>query len=74
MVSQVRAIARSWRQILSMLGISEDEIDLSEEVLCEEEKCFMVLEKWLETSKVSLEMLKSLLTSLGFMVVTAGEH
>lgn len=71
-VSQVKDIAVKWPQIISILGIAaEDVFKVKDEILCQEEKCFMVLEKWVMSTTVTFAMLIDLLITMGFKI-TAG--
>ncbi|XP_052077930.1 polycystic kidney disease protein 1-like 2 [Mytilus californianus] len=70
MISQIKEVARKWKQIANMLGMIDTDMFTSEdEVLCQEEKCFMVLEKWLQQSTVTFRMLISLLCSLNLKAI-----
>lgn len=69
MVSKLREVAICWRKMAQLLNIAEEEIDQSADVLCQEEKCFMVFKKWLETSEVTFKMLTLLMTTMGFRVI-----
>ena len=69
MVSKLHEVAICWRKMAQLLNIAEEEIDQSTDVLCQEEKCFMVLKKWIETSDVTFKMLTLLLTAMGFRVI-----
>ena len=69
MVSKLREVAICWRNMAQLLNIAVGEIDQSTDVLCQEEKCFMVFKKWLETSDVTFKMLTLLLTTMGFRVI-----
>lgn len=51
------------------LGIHESDIGEPKDRLSKEEKCFLLLTKWQEKTKVTLPILTLFLTSLGFRVV-----
>ncbi|VDI59820.1 Hypothetical predicted protein [Mytilus galloprovincialis] len=70
MISQMKEVARKWKQIVNMVGMIDTDMFTSEdEILCQEEKCFMVLQKWLQQSTVTFGMLISLLSSLDLKVI-----
>ena len=69
MVSKLRVVAVRWRTMAHLLHIAVEEIDQSTDVLCQEEKCFMVFKKWLETYDVTFKMLTLVLTTMGCRVI-----
>ncbi|CAC5393050.1 PKD1L2 [Mytilus coruscus] len=69
-ISQIKEVAIKWKQIANLLGIVDTDMFTSEvEILCQEEKCFIVLEKWLQQSTVTFRMLISLLCSLNLKAI-----